>query len=219
MLEANKSSFIEWGFKRFNRIFLKAHFENIWLMNTVSPPSQKTLFLINHSSWWDPLMIYHLNDRVIQSDGYGMMHEDGIKRFPFFIKIGAFSVNPDHRRHLMNSLQYSAKLLRENKTVWMFPQGSEQHLEKRPLHFLSGISYIVKKCPEANVVPISLYYSHEHTRKPNAYINIGPVLNKKSYLDRERKEMTQVFESAATAQLDSFRERIIQEDHRSFEKI
>ncbi|KHE71427.1 lysophospholipid acyltransferase family protein [Halobacillus sp. BBL2006] len=220
MLKANKSAFIEWGFKRFNRLFLNYHFEKIMIWNQgSSPPSEKTLFLINHSTWWDPLMIYYLNEKVIQSDAFGMMHEDGVKRFPFFRKIGAFSINPDDRRHLMDSLQYSVDLLQKEKTVWMFPQGREQHLEKRPLEFFSGVSYIVQRCSEANVVPISLYYSIEHTRKPNAYIQIGEPLAKESYLHLNRKDMTAAFETAATVQLDRFRERIIHEDYGSFMKI
>ncbi|MGP4075023.1 lysophospholipid acyltransferase family protein [Halobacillus sp. K22] len=215
MLKAKKNSFIEWGFSRFNRFLLKSQFKRINISYSTLPEGP-ALFLINHSTWWDPLMIYHLNKEIIQSDGYGMMHEDGIRRFPFFRRIGAFSINTNDRRHLLQSLNYSKALLEQGRTVWIFPQGEEQHLEKRPLEFFTGVAYIAKKCPTVPVVPISIYYSFEHTKKPNVYIKVGEPLDRETYSSLNRKEMTRYFENLSTEQLDQLRETIIKEDHQSF---
>lgn len=216
---AHKRPFIEWGFTRFNRYFLRWHFADIRLQAPDDIPKEKTLFLINHSSWWDPLFIFYLNDSIIHSDGYGMMHEDGIRRFPFFRSIGAYSVNSEDRRHMMSSLKYSVDLLESGKTVWIFPQGDEQPVEKRPLEYFSGVSYIVQKCPDVHVVPISIYYALEHTRKPNAYIRIGETLEKDRYAALDRKTMTEHFETVATNELDALRKDIIEEAHETFIKI
>ncbi|MBH0228943.1 lysophospholipid acyltransferase family protein [Halobacillus yeomjeoni] len=220
MQKADKSPFIQWGFTRFNRWLIHRNFENIRLLPPNSNPvPEKTLYIINHSTWWDPLMIFYLNDTYIQSDGYGMMHEDGVNRYPFFKKIGAYSINTDHRKHLMESLHYSITLLKENKSVWVFPQGKETPLEKRPLQFFSGVSYIIQNCPDTKVVPISLYYSFEHTKKPNVYMQVGDPLKKDEYIDKNRKEMTRYIEEKATLQLDRLKELIIQENHAHFKDI
>ncbi|MBN8234233.1 lysophospholipid acyltransferase family protein [Halobacillus kuroshimensis] len=216
---SHKRPVIEWGFTRFNRMFLNIHFNRILLNAPESVPKENTMFLINHSAWWDPLFIFYLNDQVIHSDGYGMMHEDGLQKFPFFRSIGAFSINSSNRKHLMESLSYSANLLSKGKTVWIFPQGEEQPLEKRPLEFFSGISYIVQKAPHVHVVPVSIYYALEHQRKPNAYITIGEPLPQEGYAKLNRKSMTHYFETAATKQLDELRARVIQEDHEVFRPI
>ncbi|RWZ60794.1 glycerol acyltransferase [Halobacillus fulvus] len=217
MLPANKHPLIEWGFTRFNRIFLKKHFESIYLWKPSGTiPSKNTLFLINHSTWWDPLMIFYLNDQIIQSDGYGMMHEDGIQRHPFFRRIGAFSIKPEDRKHLIASLKYSTTLLNEQKTVWMFPQGEEQHLEKRPLHFFSGAAYLAQNASHVNVVPITLYYSLEHTRKPNAYIRIGEAIEPDDLSRMKRKELTEFLERVMTNQLNELKETIVSENHQGF---
>ncbi|ELK44587.1 lysophospholipid acyltransferase family protein [Halobacillus sp. BAB-2008] len=217
--EARKHPLIEWGFTRFNRWFLKKHFESIRVASPPEVASRNVLFLINHSSWWDPLVIFHLNERLVQSDAYGMMGEEGIRRFPFFRSIGAFSVDKTDRRHLLESLKYSIRLLERQRTVWIFPQGEEQHQEKRPLEFFSGISYIAEKTPDVKVVPVSIYYSLEHTRKPNAYIEIGNPLPENEYLPLNRKQMTNYFEKCATDQLDRLREKVRTEDHRTFRNL
>ncbi|WP_226578186.1 lysophospholipid acyltransferase family protein [Halobacillus litoralis] len=217
--KAHKRPFIEWGFSRFNRLFLRAHFSTIYFDPPATTSNRSTLFLINHSTWWDPLFIYYMNDQLIHSDGYGMMHEDGIRRFPFFKSIGAYSVNSEDKRHMMASLKYSIELLNAGKTVWIFPQGEEQHLEKRPLQFFSGISYLVQKCPDIDVVPVSLYYSLEHSRKPNAYLKVGDPVEKSSYRQLNRKQMTTLFEKVSTDQLDRLRSKVIQEDHETFIRL
>ncbi|MFC7321373.1 lysophospholipid acyltransferase family protein [Halobacillus campisalis] len=217
MLKADKNNFILWGFTRFNRKFLKHHFHNIYVKNsTKKPMNKRTLFMVNHSSWWDSLVIFFLNEQIIRSDAYGMMHEEGIRRFPFFRKIGMYSINTDDRKHLLESLRYSVDLLHHDKTVWIFPQGEEQHLEKRPLGFYSGASYISQKVEQLSIVQVSIYYSMEHHKKPNLYIHIGPPLKPEAYANYSRKARTQLFEDKATNQLDQLKQCVIAEDHKSF---
>lgn len=218
MQQANKSKMIEWGFTRFNRVFLRSHFEKIQLWKDYfQVPNKRTLFLINHSTWWDPLLIFYLNDKIVQSDGYAMMSEYGLKKHPFFRKVGGYSINPNNKRHLVDSLNYSIDLLRNNKTVWIFPQGKEEPLEKRPLEFSSGTAFIAQRCEEINVVPVSLYYSFEDTRKPNAYVTFGSPIDTSSIKDR--KQLTTLFEMRATKQLDELREAVTHKNNEVFTVI
>ncbi|MCP3026309.1 lysophospholipid acyltransferase family protein [Halobacillus sp. A5] len=212
MIQADKSPLIMWGFTRFNRFFLRHHFQRIRVYNANHAPiPSRSLFLINHSSWWDALVIFFLNEQIVRSDAYGMMHEEGIRRFPFFKKIGVYSMNSGDRRHLTASLAYSQKLLSENKTVWMFPQGDEQHLEKRPLQFSNGAAYIEEHTNDINIIPVSLYYSLEHTRKPNVYAQLGRPIDRSRYIHHSRKEKTRVFEECVTIQLDELKHKVVTE--------
>ncbi|UOQ43240.1 lysophospholipid acyltransferase family protein [Halobacillus salinarum] len=220
MRKATKNGWIEWGFKRFNRLFVRMNFHRMKVLSEAKESDfSHSLFLINHSSWWDSLILYYLNDQYVRSDGYGMMDEEGMNRFPFFSKIGVYSINTASRTHLLHSLNYSIELLNRGKTVWIFPQGEEQHLEKRPLDFFNGISYIAEKAPRIQVIPVSLYYTLEHHRKPNVYILLGEPLSKESYHTLPRKQKTIYFEKHCTEQLDRLKERIIAEDHNGFTPI
>ncbi|WP_079480478.1 lysophospholipid acyltransferase family protein [Halobacillus salinus] len=219
MKKAEKNKLIEWGFTHFNRFFLRSHFEQIHVWkDSKEIPNRRTLFLINHSTWWDPLLIFYLNDQIVQSDGYAMMSEKGMKKHPFFQKVGGYSINAELRRGMIESLQYSIQLLNEDKTVWIFPQGQEEHLEKRPLEFFSGTAYIAEHSEDVNVVPISLYYSLEHSRRPNVYVRIGEPVKNSSFSSLNRKELSNLLEDLATKQLDELREAVIQEQHNLFDQ-
>ena len=64
-----------------------------------------------------------------------MMDEPGLKQYPFFRKLGAFSINREQPKEIVQSLRYSKKLIDQNMPVWLFPQGEIQHQEIRPLEF------------------------------------------------------------------------------------
>ena len=51
-----------------------------------------------------------------------MMDEQGLRQYPFFRRIGAFSVNRDKPRDMLASLQYAAGLLQSGCPVWVFPR-------------------------------------------------------------------------------------------------
>ena len=48
------------------------------------------LLIANHSSWWDGLVTFYLNNAVLKTDLYAMMSEQGMKDFPFFNELGLF---------------------------------------------------------------------------------------------------------------------------------
>ncbi|UZW65126.1 lysophospholipid acyltransferase family protein [Priestia flexa] len=139
--------------KRFERVLqlfvhyqLKKQFYRIYIDMEEVENNKPALFIANHSSWWDSLISFYVNRVLLKHDSYAMMSEEGMKSFPFFKKIGAFSVNQASPKHIMKSLLYARELLREKKGVWIFPQGKEEHLEKRPLQFSDGtIFYHVKR--------------------------------------------------------------------------
>ncbi|WP_276694023.1 hypothetical protein [Exiguobacterium chiriqhucha] len=50
------------------------------------------LFLSTHSSWWDGMILLMLNEYYLRHDVHVLMDEDGLRRFPFFRHLGAFSI-------------------------------------------------------------------------------------------------------------------------------
>lgn len=219
MIPANKSVFWEWGLYSFLKKLIPLSFEHVYIQGTTPKNVGRTLFIVNHSTWWDPLMIFLVNKKVMQSDAYAMMHEKGIKQHPIFRRIGAFSVNRDSPKDIIHSLQYAVDKLQQDKTVWIFPQGDEQPLEKRPLEFQSGVSYITEKTPQIKVVPVSLYYAFEETRKPNVYISIGEDIINDSFETLTKKEKTSYIETEATMCLDELKRTIMENKKDSFQRL
>ena len=86
-----------------------------------------TIFCLTHTNWWDGYMAQLLNRSVFKKDGYLMMEEINLARYPFFTWIGVFGVDRDDPRKALLSIDYAANLLHErrDRAIWMFPQGHD----------------------------------------------------------------------------------------------
>lgn len=189
MIPAKKSRPFNVFFHQFNKRFLKLHFRNIMLSKETNNEQGPHLFIVNHSTWWDSLILFHLNQTVIKRDSYVMMHESGIKQYPFFRKIGAFSVNRNNPKDIIKSLQYAKEKLTEGKVLWLFPQGDERHQEIRPLGFLPGAIHLVKNT-KIPITPVCLYYTFTNERKPDVFIKLGNPIYYSDLIGGNGKEKT-----------------------------
>ncbi|MFA9557967.1 lysophospholipid acyltransferase family protein [Evansella sp. AB-rgal1] len=217
MIKAKKSTSFEIVFSVYNKRLLRRHFHRICLMKHWDKPTNPAIFLVNHSSWWDPLVLFYLNTSFLETDAIAMMSEEGLTRFPFFRKIGAFSISQTSRKSIIRSLNYASEQISEGKSVFIFPQGKEIHLEKRPLSFFSGAAYLSEKHPTIPVIPITFYHSLCHYQLPEWYITIGEAIRVPNF--RNRKEGTNEFEKRMESQLDELRVLVIEEKKDTFTTI
>ncbi len=115
------------------------------LRSLIDEDPSGTLFLANHSCWWDLFLVHFLNE-TIPVDGYGMMEHFNMLRFGFFRRIGAFSVDRTDPASVRASLDYAAGLLKLPKAgVWIFPQGRMIGNDARPLGFQPGLRALVRR--------------------------------------------------------------------------
>ncbi|MYL34784.1 glycerol acyltransferase [Pontibacillus yanchengensis] len=219
MIPANKSRFWEKGFDFFVKRLARFHFQNVYINGAPPSSSKRTLFLVNHSAWWDPIIIFLLNQHIFHGESYAMMHEEGIKKVPIFRRLGAFSINRNNPKDILNSLKYASEQLNHGHNVWIFPQGDEQHLEKRPLEFSNGAAYITEKTKEVQVIPIAIYYTFQSTRKAYVYISIGESIFPSHYNHLKKEARTQFFEEHCTTLLDQLKQRIILNKTDSFRRF
>ena len=218
MIEPKKSKRFQHLLARYLTFQLKKHFYRIWIDDQREGLKSDSghLILANHSSWWDGLMVFYLNHNVIKEDSYAMMSQKGMEDFSFFRKIGAFSVNPNSPKDLVTSLKFAEKRLQEKKTVWIFPQGKEEHLEKRPLSFMSGPSYLCERNPGIAVTMVTFYYTFRHDQRPELFMRI---VNERidQRIHPSRGEMTEHLRTIMESGLDGLKRDIIHEDLSTFE--
>ena len=221
MIPAKKSKVFEMIFYPFNKKLLSFHFRHIYVKkhnNEVLLPSP-TVFICNHSTWWDGLVVYHINRALVKHDSFAMMHESGMRKHPFFKKIGSFSINRSNPKDIIVSLNYAKNLLKKDKSIWIFPQGDERHLEIRPLQFQSGVIHILKEIPLTPIIPIAIYYTFGHVRKPEIYINIGEPIYYNQLDGENKKEKTAKLESLFTKVLDELKKDVMNESYEHYESI
>lgn len=133
------------------------------------------LVISNHTSWWDPLVLQWICQRVLRADAYAMMNAQNLVRFPFFRKVGAFGVDLEDPRDGMKAIRYSAKLLdRPGRVLWVFPQGAEVPITKRPLGFRRGAASIARLIGDrACVVPAAIRYEMASEARPHLWLSFG----------------------------------------------
>ncbi|KMK93505.1 lysophospholipid acyltransferase family protein [Rossellomorea marisflavi] len=211
MIEPKKSPAFQRILSGYLTFQLKKHFHRIWLDDDRQRKGQG-LMLVNHSSWWDGLLVFYLNRHVVKGDSYAMMSRKGMEEYGFFRKIGAFSVDRDSSREVVASLRYAEERLKEDKTVWIFPQGDEEHVEKRPLTFFNGPGYLIGKVPEVSVVLVTFYYTFRHHQRPELFIRLKDA----PPLHGGRKERTDHLRTLMETQLDRMKSEVVEEDLSSF---
>lgn len=133
-------------FRPYLHHLVRCSFHSVQVLGELPPFSEdrSVLLLPNHSTWWDGFIIYLINDLVWQKKPFVMMEEKQLDRFPFFNRLGAYSVRPGDREDVEKTLAYSARLLENPRhLLFLFPQGKLLPWHQRPLTFKAGFSHIL----------------------------------------------------------------------------
>ncbi|SEU13307.1 lysophospholipid acyltransferase family protein [Paenibacillus sp. NFR01] len=212
MLEAAKSRSFDALFSRYNTLYLlRRHFRFLGISGDLQPASaggRPLLYIMNHSSWWDGLLAYHAARVLSSRKQYFMMEEAQLRKFQFFRRLGAYSVNRNHPADVRASLRYTAGLLGEGGSVWIYPEGELLPLEHRPLQLREGAAIVLRLCPEAAVVPVTLYHGLFFHPKPEATLLAGaPLLQPWKELDRS--SISALLASCLQEQLERHRRLIL----------
>ena len=175
-----------------------------------------TLFLANHSCWWDLFLVHFLNESI-PVDGFGMMEHFNMLRFGFFRRIGAFSVDRTDPASVRASLEYAAGLLRAPRSgVWIFPQGKIESNDARPLKFQSGVRALVRRSGRVRVVPAAFRYDFWQDERPEALVRFGEP----TWVDRpDLPSLIPTLEARLTAELDALRADALTQDVGRFESM
>lgn len=186
MIKASRRRTFEWVMRAVTLPQIRKQFQYVYWQGPNPYPSP-AIYIANHSSWWDGLIYFHLRHTVIDRVVYILMHEKGLKKFPYFKWIGAYSVNKASRRDVITSLQYSKELIESGKSIWIFPQGDEYHQEQRPLKFETGVAHLASQLPQVPIIPLTFYYSFGHEKKADLFIRGGDPIYYEQ-LDGENKK-------------------------------
>ena len=196
--------YLTWLFKR--------HFHTIQLLGTLPeiPADLPLLVLPNHSTWWDGFFVYLLNKRIFRRTAYLMMLEEQLSKYWFFAKIGAYSIEPGHRRGIVESLAYTVELLNQQMSlVSVFPQGELLPWHTRPLGYKRGVEWILQKYgKQVAVLPLAIRTEFLGERCASAFFLCGEV----NLFDAETFRGMDWLEKTETVLLDDLALRILCEE-------
>jgi chlorobactene lauroyltransferase len=224
MLTAKKSAWFEKVFAVYNRNLFKRRFHSLKAANfdfLRERDARKPLIIYaNHSSWWDGLVAFEIS-RATDLDSFILMEEKHLKKLFLFRQLGAFSVVRDKAREALKSINYSVELLKKNpnRALWIFPQGAIQPNDLRPISFYNGISRIVEKLEECNVVSLAIRYEFLGEYKPQIFVKVNEPELVKIDKNFNSKLLTKNFELNLTRNLDELKANILTGQLDRYEKI
>lgn len=103
-----------------------------------------------------------------------MMEDKQLHRYPFFRRLGVFSINLSSPRSSMQSMRYAVESMRcPNASLYIYPQGKIVPFSTENLNFKKGIGWLAKKIPDADIVPVAIYIHTKESDKPRLEILVG----------------------------------------------
>jgi 1-acyl-sn-glycerol-3-phosphate acyltransferase len=217
MLEAKKSGWFEKIFAIYNRNLFGRRFQALKVEGIENLNKFPMIIYCNHSSWWDGLVTFEISQRA-KLDFFVMMEEKQLKDLSLFRKLGAFSVVRENPREAVKSINYAADLLKEkqDRVIWIFPQGRILPNDTRPIEFYNGISRIAEKVQNSYCIPIAIRYEFFGEWKPEVVVKIGKAEINES---KNSKELTKNLAAKLTDLLDELKQDILGDKLASYENL
>ncbi len=152
---------------------VRSAFRGVWVRGELPSAQGGLVCYLNHSSFWDGFLVHQLA-RVAGWDGYALMAEENLARYPFHARIGAFSVARGDGPSALKAVRYVARdlLRRPDAAVMIFPEG-ELRPGRATVGPLRGGVELIARVAQVRSVPIALRYvflEHEH---PDVLVEVG----------------------------------------------
>jgi chlorobactene lauroyltransferase len=181
-------------FDYYVRSLFRRRFKNILIDQQYQPSEEsKTIYYLNHTSWWDGLIPLLLNQKLFRQKARAMMEDKQMHQHRFFSKIGAFSVNLENPRSAVKSLRYAVESMqRPNACLFIYPEGKIVPFTGSRPTFKKGLGWISNQCPDTDVVPVGICIHTARYDKPELYIRIGEPVKTDHSFDSET--LNEIFE-------------------------
>lgn len=156
-------------------------FRALRLANGTRMPGQTTANLIavlNHPSWWDPLVGFVLSERLTQGRNfYAPIDAASLERYRIFRRLGMFPIEMESPRGAAQFLRVGAAVLDAGHVLAVTPQGHFTDVRVRPVQLRPGVATLISRRAahgfSTTVVPLALEYTFWDQRQPEALVNCG----------------------------------------------
>lgn len=174
-IPADESRWFTKFFAPFCRLLFRVGFRRVWICQLYDPtPGVKTIYYLNHTSWWDGIIPLMLNHYRFHQQARALMEHKQMRRFPFFKKIGAFSVDLNKRRSAVASMRYALQSMeRPSSSLFIYPEGEIVPFSTSGLTFKRGIGFLWERLPEVDFVPIAISVHTIRSPRPELHIRVG----------------------------------------------
>ncbi len=183
MIKAKHNYWARFVFNIYINKQIKTYFNGFKLINSLPliDENKSLIVLPNHFSWWDGFLIDYLNRKLLNRNFYILMLEEQLKKYWFFQKLGAFSINQNNPKSIIETSIYFKQLLENKKNVIVFyPQGKIEKFGYENITFKTGIKVFLKcKEEETQILPIGFKFEYYENKTPDILVRFGNVISPK----------------------------------------
>jgi 1-acyl-sn-glycerol-3-phosphate acyltransferase len=192
------------GFRWYVRRFLRKNFHAVRLSlggADIPADGEPLLIVMNHPSWWDPMLGAFLLDLFPKHDHYCAIDAEMIEKYGVFKKLGFFGIDMKSLRGAAQFLKTgSAILSAPGRAVWVTAQGEFADVRQRPLNLKPGVGHLAARMTGGWVLPLAFEYAFWNERPPEALVRIGEPV---PISPAPAKAWTARIEAALTRTLDA----------------
>jgi 1-acyl-sn-glycerol-3-phosphate acyltransferase len=164
-------------FTRYSKGYLRRNFHAVRLARATRPVDPGTgplVVVLNHPSWWDPLVALVLAELFPQRAHFGPIDAAALGKYRFFEWLGFYGVEQGTRRGALAFLRTSlAVLARPGSALWITAQGRFTDPRDRPVKLREGVGHLVRRLEGGTVLPLALEYPFWEERYPEALARFG----------------------------------------------
>jgi 1-acyl-sn-glycerol-3-phosphate acyltransferase len=207
------------GFYRYADWYVRKHFHAVRLSNTsalLPTDGAPLLVVLNHPSWWDPMIGVILSKRFAGYDHYPAIDAVAVEKYRIFTRLGFFGVDTHSLRGAAVFLRTASAILSApHRAVWVTAQGRFTDVRTRPLGLQSGVGHVAARMETGSVIPVALEYCFWTERTPEALVRIGRPIDV-SQVTCSARDWTSRIEEALTETLDELNTETMSRDPARF---
>lgn len=141
------------------------------------------LMVMNHSSWWDPLLALVLGARLMpHRRGIAPMDLEQLRKFSFFRRIGIFGIDPDDPRSIDVLTDYAQRYIRSGSharpSIIVTPQGVFTDV-REPIVLRPGAAAILARLLRSPgltapaVLALNVEYGFWQDKRPEVFVRLA----------------------------------------------
>ncbi|MFO0809645.1 MAG: lysophospholipid acyltransferase family protein [Gemmataceae bacterium] len=173
----------QWLFRLFRWYagrYVAKHLHTVRILRAAPPPMRlngPTVMVLNHPSWWDPLICYSLSHLWPDRVDWGPMEASALARYKLLSRAGVFGVETGTPQGARDFLRTTHAILADPRaTLWVTAQGRFVDVRERPVKLRSGVGHLAERLVVGEVIPVAIEYTFWTERTPECLIAFGEPL-------------------------------------------
>jgi 1-acyl-sn-glycerol-3-phosphate acyltransferase len=203
--------------------YLQKHFHAVRLSRCSRPsvPAHLPLVVVmNHPSWWDPLIGAVLARLFPERTHFAPMDAHALARYNLFDKLGFYGVEQGTPRGGIAFLKTTLSILSQpDSAVWIAAQGAFTDPRVRPPGLLPGIGHVAARLRRGVILPVALEYPFWDQRFPEALARFGEPILIESSPHRSPAHWVEHIEASLEAAQDALLADALSRNPRVFETL